>query len=153
MIASLIEHEDISILNTGEPTHFQVQTGTFSMIDLSICSSNCYLDFAWRVNEDRHTSDHFPIIITIDDSIPAPRSPRWCLERVDWTRFKSLTAIETEAKDMPIINDAISLILLSYSSCCIISYSPHNWQIPLQTSTMVEYGLPNISQSNESSIY
>ena len=32
MIASLIEHEDIFILNTGEPTHFYVQTGTFSMI-------------------------------------------------------------------------------------------------------------------------
>ena len=110
MIASLIEHEDLSILNTGEPTHFHVQTGTFSMIDLSICSSNCYLDFAWRVNEDTHTPDHFPIIITVDDSIPAPRSPRWCLERADWARFKSLTTIETEAKIFPTIDDAISLI-------------------------------------------
>ena len=75
MIADYIAKEDISVLNTGEPTHFHVQTGTFSRIDLSISSSDCYLDFLWEVNEYRHTSDHFPIVIKMDYCIPAPRSP------------------------------------------------------------------------------
>ena len=110
MIASLIENEDISILKTGEPIHFHIQTGTFSRIDLYLCSSNCYLDFTWQVIEDGHTSDHLPIIIGVDDSIPGPRSPRWCLEKADWTRFKDLTAIDTEAKDLPTIDDAINLV-------------------------------------------
>ena len=111
MLANFIEKEDISVLNTGEPTHFHIQTGTFSRIDLSICSSDCYLDFSWQVNEYRHTSDHFPILIKIDDSIPAPRSPRWCLERADWLEFKNLTVVDTtEADVFPSIDDAINLI-------------------------------------------
>ena len=110
MIAAFVGNEDVSVLNTGEPTHFHVQTGTFSRIDLSICSSNCYLDFAWQVLEDQHTSDHFPIIIDVEDSLPAPRSPRWCLERANWSQFKDHTGIDADVSDMPSIDDAINLI-------------------------------------------
>ena len=110
MIAAFIENEDISLLNTGEPTHFHVQTGTFSRIDLSVCSSNCYLDFSWQVLEDQHTSDHFPIIVKVDNSIPAPRSPRWCLERANWSQFNDFTTIDAEVNDMPSIDDAINMI-------------------------------------------
>ena len=110
MIAGFVEKEDISILNTGEPTHFHVQTGTYSRIDLSICSSNCYLDFSWRVLENHHTSDHFPIIIGVDDTIPAPRSPRWCLERANWSLFKDNTTIDVETDDMTSIDDAMNLV-------------------------------------------
>ena len=39
ILASMIENEDLGILNTGEPTHYHLQTGTLSCIDLSIGSS------------------------------------------------------------------------------------------------------------------
>ena len=41
----LLSHQDISLLNSDNPTHFQVQTGTYTTIDLSICSDDCLLDF------------------------------------------------------------------------------------------------------------
>ena len=44
-IATIIEREDVGLLNTGEPTHFHVQTGTLSAIDLSICSNDALIDF------------------------------------------------------------------------------------------------------------
>ena len=42
IIHSLIEDRELAIINTGEPTHFHVQTGTFSVIDLSLCSPECF---------------------------------------------------------------------------------------------------------------
>ena len=63
LLASWIEHGDVGLLNTGEPTHFHSQTGSFSSIDLSICSSDCLIDFNWRVCDDLHSSDHFPLIL------------------------------------------------------------------------------------------
>ena len=45
ILDSFIEDEGFAVLNTGQVTHFHVQTGTFSVIDLSVCSPDCYLDF------------------------------------------------------------------------------------------------------------
>ena len=60
VIASIIEDEDLGIMNTGEPTHYHIQTGSLSCIDLSFCSSDCLMDFQWRVDDDLRGSDHFP---------------------------------------------------------------------------------------------
>ena len=79
---SFIEDQNLGVLNTGEPTHFHIQTGTFSMIDLSLCSPSCLLDFTWQVDGNRHGSDHFPIILKTADQAPLSRS-RWCLDRAD----------------------------------------------------------------------
>ncbi|XP_076042206.1 uncharacterized protein LOC143026094 [Oratosquilla oratoria] len=111
-IATFVEKGNTSFLNTGEPTHFHVQNGPYSSIDLTICSSNCYLeDFKWEETEERHTSDHFPIIININDCIPAPRSPRWCLEKADWVHFEKLTVLDCKnVDDYPSVEDAVNLI-------------------------------------------
>ena len=72
VIYPFIEDQELAIINTGEPTHFHVQTGTFSAIDLSICSPDCFLDFYWKVMDDGFGSDHFPIVIDIVDEIAVP---------------------------------------------------------------------------------
>jgi hypothetical protein len=35
-------------------------TGTFSAIDLSMCSPSLFWDFDWKVHDDLCSSDHFP---------------------------------------------------------------------------------------------
>ncbi len=42
---SVIEESELGILNFGDITHFHSQTGTFTSLDLSLCTSNSYLDF------------------------------------------------------------------------------------------------------------
>ena len=111
LIAGLIEEEDdIGLLNTGDPTHFHPQTGTLSCIDLSIGSANCLVDFHWRTNDDWHSSDHSPIIISTSDGPPIQRSPKWCLNKADWTKFCELSEIEGNANEFPSVNDAIDLL-------------------------------------------
>ena len=52
-LASFMEDEGLELLNSGDVTHFHIQTGTFTSIDLSLCS-NSFLDFIWRVLPDLH---------------------------------------------------------------------------------------------------
>ena len=110
LLSSFVEDEDICVLNSGQPTHFHIQTGTLSAIDLSICSSDCVVDFSWQVNDDLHGSDHFPIILSIENSIPSPRSPRWRLDRANWSLFRDLCTIEGTVEDLPSVDDAIEAL-------------------------------------------
>ena len=110
LMASLIENEDISLLNTGEATHYHQPTGTMSCIDLSITSSDCLIDFSWNLSDDWHTSDHSPVIISCNNSPPTQRSPRWCLEKADWAKYKDLSEIEGNAEEFDRVEDAIDLL-------------------------------------------
>ena len=112
LLLSLIERDSLGILNTGEPTHFHIQTGTLSMIDLSVCSPNCLLDFSWEVDADRHGSDHFPIVIKTTDPAPLSRTPRWCLDKANWSLFRDLSFININADDLPCIDEAVQLLTL-----------------------------------------
>ena len=105
-----IEDKELAILNSGEATHFHIQTGTFSAIDLSLCSPDCYLDFSWRVMEEGLGSDHFPIAIDIVDEIATPRSPRWIVDKANWALFKTLTLLEVNAEDFQSVDDALEFL-------------------------------------------
>ena len=111
LLADFIENEDIgTILNSGEYTHYQIQTGSCSCIDLTICSSCCLADFDWRVLDDLHGSDHFPIVVSLANDPPMQRSPKWCLDRADWLKFKELSSISQDITELPSIAAAIELL-------------------------------------------
>ena len=115
-LCSIIESENLSVLNTGEPTHFHVQTGTLSAIDLSLCDASSIIDFNWRVVDDRYTSDHFPILIGISQSPPEPREPKWNLEKAHWNKFQDLCIIEADVDEFPTIDEAIDLLNVTFYS-------------------------------------
>ena len=111
LLDSFIEDEELAVLNTGEPTHFHIQTGTFSAIDISLCSPDCYLDFTWNVMDELMGSDHFPIVIElVNDDISAPRSPRWILDKANWALFRTLTFLEVYADDFETVDDALDFL-------------------------------------------
>ena len=109
-LSSIVEDFDLGILNTGEPTHFHIQNGTLSSIDLSLCSQDSIIDFGWEVIDDRHTSDHFPIIINLSQSPPVQRLPKWNIDRANWGLYKEKSSINVIAQDFPYIDDAIDLL-------------------------------------------
>ena len=89
---NLITNCDISLLNSQSKTHYHIQTGTYSTIDLSICSSDCLLDFDHTVLENLHGSDHYPIRIkTNTNEGPVNYSGRLKTEKADWKTFTCLT--------------------------------------------------------------
>ena len=110
LLSSIVESLDLSVLNTGEPTHFHVQNGTLSSIDLSICSQDSIIDFGWEVMDDRYTSDHFPINISLSQSPPVQRLPKWNINKANWGLYKEKSSIDVLAQDFPFIDDAIDLL-------------------------------------------
>ena len=106
LTASFIEDEGLEILNSGDVTYFHSPTGTFTAIDLTLCSSNAYLNFKWSVLPDLHGSDHFPIFVESVNSVPQSRPPRWCLDRADWHLFKALSVPVRSVEEMPSCDEA-----------------------------------------------
>ena len=82
----------ISLLNDNSPTHYHVQTATSSVIDLSLCSSDCALNFSYSTVSDLHGSDHYPIILSLHNTVSLFDSPdRFQISRADWTSFTAHT--------------------------------------------------------------
>ena len=110
LLISWIEDMELGVLNTGEPTHFHVQTGSSTAIDLSICSSDALLDYNWEVKDDLHGSDHFPIILRSARGLPCPRAPRWQLDRANWELFKNLSEMLVAVDDFPSVDVAVDYL-------------------------------------------
>ena len=89
----LLEEEDILLLNSETKTHHSTQHGSYSLIDLSLCSPDIYPEFNYKVIQNLHGSDHFPITI---EKLPPPAvgeaSFRLITERADWTSYRLLTS-------------------------------------------------------------
>ena len=109
LISSVIENEDLGVMNTGEPTHYHVQTGTLSCLDLSLGSSDCLLDFSWKTT-DWYSSDHIPIILSLNNGAPMQGSPRWLLDKANWCLFKELSKIDVNVEDIPSVDEAMDVL-------------------------------------------
>ena len=62
IISEWIEENGIQLLNNGEPT-WMSPSGTFSHIDLTLCSQELAAGINWYPHYDPCNSDHFPIIL------------------------------------------------------------------------------------------
>merc|ERR1712240_424963 len=68
---------NICLLNDNSPTHYDIQTGKTSNIDLSLCSPTLVADSIWSTITDPHQSDHYPISIKIDFPTTQPLPERF----------------------------------------------------------------------------
>ena len=77
------------MLNDKSPTYFHPASGSFTSIDLSLCSASVFLDFEWQIDSDQCGSDHFPIFIDIVKSMPKDNVPRWNLKKGRLTKIQT----------------------------------------------------------------
>lgn len=89
IIEDFISNNDLNILNDGSNTYLHPGSGSWSAIDLSLCTPSIYLDFTWTVFNDQHGSDHFPILLSHEENTTRS-NPRWVFKRAAWDRFQSL---------------------------------------------------------------
>lgn len=91
IIDQYLASSNMVLLNTGESTHLCSATGTFSNIDLSFSDPRTATSTYWHVLESLYDSDHFPISISLDKSVPrVPTSlKRWRLNHADWDNFQN----------------------------------------------------------------
>ena len=83
----------LRVLNDGQPTRLDEATGEVSHIDLTLASSDIASLIEWNTEKDLHSSDHFPIYLTMNNMrIPATDLPPlftgWNTRRANWTEFQ-----------------------------------------------------------------
>jgi hypothetical protein len=88
--------QEITLLNTGSPTRFNIYNGSTSSIDLSFCSSSLSHALAWHTSSELYSSDHFPQIISFPlvTSSSASSYSRWILSKACWTNFTEAANLE-----------------------------------------------------------
>ncbi|MCU7800042.1 MAG: endonuclease/exonuclease/phosphatase family protein, partial [gamma proteobacterium symbiont of Lucinoma myriamae] len=89
-----IEENNLVVLNNGDGTRHNDETGHSTAIDLTLASSDACQGFNWYVHQNTLGSDHFPIVTTINQchkKVIQGSIPRWNLSKADWTQFSELT--------------------------------------------------------------
>ena len=84
---------NIGLLNSGAHTHYHSQTNSSSAIDLSLCSPELLPEFSWRVDNDLHGSNHYPIIVEDITREPIIRPMQYIIKRADWKLFTARTVM------------------------------------------------------------
>ena len=106
-----LESSNICLLNDKLPTYFHLASGSFTSIDLSLCSASVFLDFTWQVHSDQCSSDHFPILIDIVKSMPKNNVPRWNLKKADWLKFKLQCSLDINRQDFTVSTEKFPAFL------------------------------------------
>ena len=107
-IENFINRHDLCLFNDKSHTYLHPATGSYSSLDLSLCSPEVLVDFSWEVSDDLCGSDHFPIFLTSNGPSVSEQIPRWKLSKADWTQFQSLCDIELHSDLFETSDDAIA---------------------------------------------
>ena len=93
VLEQVMINNNLCILNDGDvTTYYSKAHGTYSSIDLSICSGNIVDKFEWNVLDDLYSSDHFPVLITTLGHTPNPPIQRFNTNKADWDSYKFHTS-------------------------------------------------------------
>ena len=63
-LENFVTEHNLVLFNDKSYTYLHPATGSFSSLDLTICSPEIFTDLNWKVNDDLHGSDNFPILVS-----------------------------------------------------------------------------------------
>ena len=107
MIRKIILNSGLTVMNSGEPTHYHIQTDSLTVVDLSICSPEILMDFDWDVEDDLRGSDHYPIALQAVSPMPQSCNPKWNTDKADWTLFTKSCTFEIEVHEHDTVDKAV----------------------------------------------
>ena len=88
-IDDFITDNNICLLNDGSYTYLHPATGSFTAIDLSMCSPDILVGIDFMVESYSYGSNHLHIILKIGVSLPDALLC-WNLNRAEWVQFDNL---------------------------------------------------------------
>ena len=119
LLASWIEDDALVVLNDGKPTYLS-PSGSYSHIDLTICTPSLASTFFWQPHFDPTTSDHFPLIISTNcNSVTAFSNSRWNLKAANWSLFQTSLHLPTSFYSPTQACGSVTSAILSAASASI----------------------------------
>ena len=90
-LENFISNNSLSFMNDNKSkTYLHPATGSYSSIDLTLCSPVLLPNFTWKVTEDLCGSDHFHITFTSTQPSSSVRPQKWKLSKANWNKFEIL---------------------------------------------------------------
>ena len=90
-LENFISDNSLSFMNDNKSkTYLHPATGSYSSIDLTLCSPVLLPNFTWKVTEDLCGSDHFPITFTSTQPSSSVRPQKWKFSKAIWNKFEIL---------------------------------------------------------------
>lgn len=121
VIESIVNDFGLNIMNSPHsPTHFSSYLGTFSNIDLTICSPSVQIYFKWKTCSDLHSSDHYPILLELCNGTMNERRPKWKLSEANWTDYQLAVDLDN-LNTFPNCDDRNSFLVKSILDSASIS--------------------------------
>jgi len=105
-IETLLNTNNINILNNGQATRVNSSNGNLSAIDLTFSSATISPNLELDIIPELSSSDYFPIKITLCYTNPYEihtRNPKWKLSNADWNIFQ--TEIEKNLRNSSFPNE------------------------------------------------
>ena len=91
-IEQALDKYNLCLLNEAEvSTYYSKSHGSFSSIDLTICSPSIVDRFEWSVLDDFYSSDHSPILISCIGHTDIPNIQRYNTDKADWKTYELYT--------------------------------------------------------------
>ena len=122
---------NLCLFNSNQHTYLHPGSGSFTAIDLSLCHPSLYLDYEWKVCEDSHGSDHFPIIMYETEETDSDKIPKWNFKKANWEKFNILchekllfNSFENSEDPMPSFTET----LIDISNQCIPKSSTNSFK-------------------------
>ena len=84
ILDNFIMENNLCLLNSNQHTYLHPGSGSFIAIDLSLLHPSLYLDYEWKVCEDSHGSDHFPIIMYETEETDYDKIPKWNFKKANF---------------------------------------------------------------------
>lgn len=133
-------NSDLVLLNSPTPTRLTNPSTHRSAPDMTVASTNIARKCDWAVHHDAGFSDHFPILVHInDDALNFPRpmflsTHRFNLRRADWSRYQTNLIISPNKNNILCAEDLLREIASSaedaipcYSRKPSSKYRVHWW--------------------------
>ena len=88
IIEEFVTNHDLVLLNNKSSTYLHPAIGSYSSLDLTICSPEIFPGFNWKVVYNLYGSDYFPIQVSEVGPPVQQRPQRWKLHEANWKQFR-----------------------------------------------------------------
>lgn len=110
MIVSLVEENDIALLDRNKVTSIWKVDKTFSHVDLALCSTDLLSVFHWDVHDEPLSSDHFPILLKSGIQVNSGGCQRWIPDKADWASYMQKTDVDKDVEGAQSVDDAAEVV-------------------------------------------
>ena len=100
ILEKVLDELNLCCLNNGSTTYIYPANGTKSCLDLSICDSSLFLDYNWKVDDDLHGSDHFPIHLRHTNTDTQDTHQYLNYNRANWDLFSSMVQRQLQEEEI-----------------------------------------------------